>query len=106
MDDNQPLQLMGADHEKKFLLDPYLDWLRKEGALIHEGFSVDVLAAETTFWPRYDCNAAFIHVRGRGDYLGVYALDLKPGGKTRPVKHIYECFIYVLEGHGSTAVDL
>jgi hypothetical protein len=64
------------------------------------------LAAETTFWPRYDCNAAFIHVHGRGDYLSVYALDLKPGGKTRPVKHIYECFVYVLEGHGSTAVDL
>ena len=28
------------------------------------------------------------------------------GKKTAPVKHIYECFVYVLEGHGSTVVDL
>ena len=106
MDGNATLELMGTDREKKFLLDPYIDWVAAEGPPCHEGFSVDVLAAETGPWPRYDCKGAFVHVKGRGDYIAVYALELAGGKKTAPVKHIYECFMYVLEGHGSTAIDL
>jgi hypothetical protein len=106
MDGNTTLKLMETDREKKFLLDPYLDWVAAEGPPCHEGFSIDALTAETGMWPRFDCKGAFLHVRGRGDYISVYALDLEGSKKTAPVKHIYECFVYVLEGHGSTVVDL
>jgi uncharacterized RmlC-like cupin family protein len=100
------LQLMETDHEKKFLLDPYLDWVAAEGPPVHEGFGLDLLALETAPWPRFDVKGAFCHVKGRGDHCTTYLLDIDPGKKTAPVKHLYECFIYVLEGHGSTTIEL
>ncbi len=97
---------LDTDYGKRFMLQPYLDWAKKEGPPIVEGFSIDVLAAETGYWPRYDCNGAFLHTRGRGDYCTAYALDIPPGKKTAPIKHLYEFFVYVLEGHGSTVIEL
>ena len=97
---------LDTDYKKRFLLHPYLDWAKNEGPPIVEGFSIDVLAVETKYWPRYDCKGAFLHTRGRGDYCTAYALDIEPGKKTAPIKHLYEFFVYVLEGHGSTVIDL
>ena len=101
-----PAHTLDTDREKRFLLQPYLDWAKNEGPPIVEGFSIDVLAAETGYWPRYDCNGAFLHTRGRGDHCAAYALEIQPGKHTAPVNHLYEFFVYVLEGHGSTVVFL
>jgi hypothetical protein len=100
------IKLLETDHEKRFLLDPYLDWVKAEGPPIHEDFGIDVLAVETGHWPRFDCNGAFLHVKGRGDHCSSYALDIAPGKRTAPMKHMYECFVYVLEGHGSTTIEM
>lgn len=100
------IHTLDTDYAKRFLLQPYLDWAKNEGPPIHTGFSLDVLAVETGHWPRFDCKGAFLHVNGRGDYCTAYALDIQPGRKTAPMKHLYECFIYVLEGHGSTVIEL
>jgi hypothetical protein len=35
-----------------------------------------------------------------------YVIEVAPGKKTRPVKHLYEAFFYALVGHGSTTVWL
>lgn len=102
----QALTLLGTDREKGFLLDPYLDWVAAEGPPLHEGISVDLLTAETAVWPRFDCRAAFVHLTGRGDYCAAYGLDIPPGKATAQVKHLYECFVYVLEGYGSTKLEL
>src|SRR5689334_20174058 len=63
-----------TDAEAKFLLDPYLDWTKKEGPPIHEDFGVDLLTAETGPWPRLGdrCKAAFVHLKGRGDWTTVF----------------------------------
>ena len=98
--------MLDTDYEKRFLLQPYLDWAKNEGPPIYEDFSFDVLTAETEFWPRYDCKGAFLHARGRGDHCTAYSLEIEPGKKTAPIKHLYEFFVYVLEGHGSTIVEL
>ena len=66
---------LDTDYAKRFLLQPYLDWAKNEGPPIVEGFSIDVLAAETGYWPRYDCNGAFLHTRGRG-VCGVYTREV------------------------------
>jgi len=41
------LKVMETDHEKKFLLDPYLDRVTAEGPPVHEDFGLDLLAFES-----------------------------------------------------------
>ena len=94
-----------TDRSIKLLLDPYDDWARNEKIPVHEAFGVDILSAETRRWDRFDANGAFIHVRGRGDFVAAFALELPPGGKTSPQRHLFEEVVYVLEGGGSTTVE-
>jgi len=87
-----------------FLEDTYLLWCQQEGPPIHEDFCVDLFEVETKPWPRYGCNAAFVHLKGRGDFMSVFLLDLKPGGHTEPQRHLFEEVVYVLSGTGSTTI--
>jgi len=89
----------------KYMIDPYLDWARKEGIPIHEDFGLDLLAVETAPWPRFGVNGAIIHVKGRGDCMTVFLLELPPGGQTAPQKHIFEAAFYVLSGNGNAVVE-
>ncbi|MBX9738936.1 MAG: hypothetical protein K2X62_02625 [Beijerinckiaceae bacterium] len=96
---------LDTDHDRRFLLDPYLDWTAGEGIPTHEDFGIDILAAETARWDRFDARGAFIHAKGRGDFCATFALELPPGGRTSPQKHLFEEVVYVLEGHGSTSIE-
>ncbi len=96
---------MNQEQEPKFLHDPYLDWVEREGLPVTEDFGVDLLAVETKLWPRLDAKGAFVHMKGRGDYIATHLVDLPPGANCSPQKHLYEEVIYVLEGHGSTTVE-
>ena len=78
MADDAP-EIMETDHEKKFPLDPYLDWVAAEGPPVYEDFGLDLLALETGPWPRFDAKGAFCHVKGRGDFCTCYLLELDPG---------------------------
>jgi hypothetical protein len=91
---------------KRMLQDPYGDWATGEGIPIHLDFGHDLLALETGRWDRYDAKGCFAHTHGMGDFMANYVLEVEPGKKTRPVKHLYECFFFVLAGHGSTMVWL
>lgn len=93
------------DKERKFLLDPYLDWAEAEGVPIHEDFAIDMLAVEATPWDRYGVNGAICHVKGRDDFLTTFLVELPPGKATVPTRHVYEEVVYVLSGHGSTTVE-
>ncbi len=97
-----------TDAEAKFLLDPYLDWTRKEGPPIHEDFGVDLLTAETGPWPRLGdgCKAAFVHLKGRGDWTTVFLLEVPAGGKSAPQRHLFDELFYVISGSGSVVVEL
>ena len=94
--------------EAKFLLDPYLDWTKREGIPIHEDFGVDLLAAETRRWPRLGdgCKAAFVHLKGRGDWITVFLLELPPGGTSAPPQHLFDEMFYVLSGNGSAVIEM
>ncbi len=89
----------------KFMVDPYLDWSKKEGVPIYEGFGIDLLAVETRPWPRFGVKGAIVHVTGRGDAMTVFLLEIPPAGKTLPQKHIFEAAFYVLEGQGSGVIE-
>ena len=89
----------------KFMVDPYMEWARGEGVPIHEDFGPNLLKVETRPWPRFGVNGCIVHVKGRGDFMTVFVLDLPPGGKTAPLRHLYEASLLVLSGHGSTTVE-
>jgi uncharacterized RmlC-like cupin family protein len=46
-----------------------------------------------------------VHLKGRGDFVSIFVLDLAPGAKTEPQRHLYEEVVYVLSGYGSTTVE-
>jgi mannose-6-phosphate isomerase-like protein (cupin superfamily) len=93
--------------EAKFLLDPYLNWTKREGIPVHEGVTVDLLAAKTGPWPRLGdgCKGAFVHLDGRGDWLTMFLLDLPPGSRSAPQRHLYDEVFYVLSGTGSMSIE-
>ncbi|MEE8516742.1 MAG: hypothetical protein V3T02_08910, partial [Alphaproteobacteria bacterium] len=84
----------------------YLEWAEAEGVPIHEDFGVDLIAAETSHWPRYDVDGAIIHLKGRGNFCSAFLFSLPPGAKTAPQRHIFDEVFYVLEGHGSTQIEM
>ncbi len=97
---------VGTPAEARVLLDPYRDWSEGEGIPIHLDFGHNLLKLETGPWDRYEARGCFAHTHGAGDFMANYVLEVEPGRKTRPVKHLYEVFCYVLAGHGSTKVWL
>jgi uncharacterized cupin superfamily protein len=94
--------------QPKFLNDPYLDWSQREGVPIHEDFGVDLLTAETGPWPRLGdtCKGALVHLKGRGDWMTVFLLDVPPGGSSAPQQHLYDELFYVISGTGSLVVEM
>ena len=89
-----------------FFRDPYLEWADGENIPVHLDFGHDLLGLDTGKWDRYDARGCFAHTHGRGDFCANYVLEIDPAKKTRPVKHLYEVFVFVLAGYGSTTIQL
>jgi len=89
----------------KMLLDPYATWAAKEGVPVTEDFGVDLLAVPTAPWPRFGIDGGLVHLKGRGDFVSVFVLDLAAGAKSAPQKHLFEEVVYVLSGHGNTTIE-
>src|SRR4051812_26110363 len=66
------------------------------------------MAVEPGPWARLGdgIGGAFVHLKGRGDFLGLQIIDLPPGGRTAPLRHLYDEVFYVLSGRGSASIDL
>lgn len=90
----------------RFLVDPYMEWAQGENIPIHLDFGHDLLALETGPWDRYGARGCFAHTHGRGDFMANYVIEVPPGGKTAPVKHLYKSFFYTLSGYGATTIFL
>jgi uncharacterized RmlC-like cupin family protein len=89
----------------KLLLDPYVTWAENEGVPISEDFGIDLLGVPTAAWPRFGVEGGIVHLKGRGDFVSIFVLDLAPGAKTDPQRHMFEEVVYVLSGYGSTTVE-
>ena len=89
----------------KMLLDPYAAWAAKEGVPITEDFGVDLLEVPTAPWPRFGIDGGLVHLKGRGDFVSIFVLDLAAGAKSAPQKHLFEEVVYVLSGHGNTTIE-
>ncbi len=89
----------------KYLVDPYEDWARAEGAPVHTGAAFDLLTLETRDWARFGARGAMCHLDGRCDFLTIFLLEVAPGARTAPQRHLYEEICLVLAGHGSTEIE-
>ena len=90
----------------RYGFDPYLDWIAKEGVPVVEDYGIDLFKVETKHWARNEAKTAAVHLKGRGDFSNMFLYELAPGKSTSPQRHLYEEVIYVLEGAGSTQVEL
>jgi mannose-6-phosphate isomerase-like protein (cupin superfamily) len=88
------------------LFEPYLDWAAGEGVPIVEDFCVDLHKVETAPWARAGVDGAFVHLKGRGDFISLFLYDLAPGAKSTPRGHLFEEVFMVLSGHGSTSIEM
>jgi mannose-6-phosphate isomerase-like protein (cupin superfamily) len=91
--------------ETRFLVDTYLEWIRTEGIPVVEDFGIDLLSLDVEPWARLDACGAYALLKGRGDFLDTYVLEIPPGGSTTPQKHLFEEVVYVLDGRGSTTIE-
>ena len=96
---------MSEPQQPRYGIDPYLDWVRREGLPVTEDYGVDLFAVETADWPRYGAKGGAVHMKGRGDFASMFVLEIAPGKSTVPQRHLYEDVYYVLEGQGSTQLE-
>ncbi|MDX1485699.1 MAG: hypothetical protein R3229_14600 [Alphaproteobacteria bacterium] len=89
----------------KFMVDPYLDWAKGEGVPIYEDFGFDLQTLAVAPWERFGTLGCIAHVKGRGDFMTVFVIEIPPGGKSAPVRHLFEEAVFVLAGHGSTRIE-
>jgi len=98
-------EIRSSVDDKPFLSDPYLDWCEGEGIPTVSDFGIHLPDVEVKPWARLDAKGAFAHLKGRGDWLSVFVIELDPGGETAPQQHMFEEVVYCLSGHGSTQVE-
>ena len=91
----------------RYGIDPYLDWVKAEGVPVHEDqLSLNMLRVDVGDWPRFGVKGAIAHFIGRGDFCSMFCYELPAGRSTNPVRHMYEEICIVLEGRGSTQLEL
>ena len=92
--------------EGRILVDPYREWLAREGLPVSGGFGVDLLEVDVAPWARTGAKGAVVLLDGRGDFVDLVVTELPPGGSTTPQRHLYAEVVYVLAGTGTTTVEL
>ena len=92
--------------EPRYGVDPYLEWVNSEGVPVVEDIGIDLFEVPTKPWDRFGCDGAAVHLKGRGDFSSMFLFEIAKGGSTAVQQHLFEKVIYVLEGHGSTQVEL
>ncbi len=96
---------MSENRAPRVGVDSYLDWLKGEGIPSVEDFGVDLFKVGTRPWPRLGVHGAAVHLKGRGDFVSMFVLEMVPGAATSPQRHLYEEVLYVLSGRGSTTIE-
>ena len=90
----------------RYGIDSYADWLAGEGIPVHQGTALNLFELTTADWPRFGCKGAFTKFTGGGDFCSMFVLDIPAGGSTSPQQHLAEEIYFVLEGRGSTQIEL
>ena len=80
---------------------PWEKFLRAENIPVHRGFAIQDLAkAKVGPWKRYGASGAYVYLDGAGGITTGFILEVAPGQKTTPVRHMFESRVVVLSGEG------
>ncbi len=90
----------------RYNLDPYLEWCSHEGIPIAEGIALDLFEVPVGDWARAGAKGAIVNFKGRGDFCNMFVLELPAGGSTVTRQHLFEQVFFVLDGRGSTQVEM
>ncbi|MBV9119612.1 MAG: cupin domain-containing protein [Chloroflexi bacterium] len=100
-----PATAEAADLERMPRINPYQEFLQKEGLPVYRGFAIeDVGTLELGPWARRGGRGAYIDLDGNGQTNNGYVAEIPPGGSLAPGRQMYEEMLYVLEGNGATTV--
>lgn len=82
----------------------YEVWQQGEGIPIYKLFHVeDLMSVELGPWERFGAMGAFVNLAD--PYITTaMILELPPGGKTKPARHMFETWCFVVEGSGETVI--
>ena len=89
-----------------FLHDSYLAWCDEQPVPVIDNFGINLMEIETAPWDLYGMNGAICLMKGRDDFVSIFCFDLTPGSKSRELHHLYEEIVYVVDGYGSTQIEL
>jgi quercetin dioxygenase-like cupin family protein len=82
----------------------YSQWRQMEEVPVYEGSYVSNLhKAEVAPWPRVGQKGAIISLAAQEQNDG-WLMEIAPGGKTEPLKHLFEATYYIVDGRGATTI--
>jgi quercetin dioxygenase-like cupin family protein len=82
---------------------PFLEWCDTEGLAVVTGYGVeDLRTLPLAHWSRLAGPAAYCHLEGSQGFVGAMVAEIPPGKSLRPIRHLYEEQVLILEGRGAT----
>jgi quercetin dioxygenase-like cupin family protein len=85
--------------------DFYEEWQQREGVrVIHDFAFEDLCAVELGPWPRKGGKGAVINIPNNILKNDAHLVEIAPGGKSEPERHVYEETVLILSGQGATRV--
>lgn len=86
-------------------VDTYDSWQKSQKIPINKQFYIeDLKDMEVAPWDLTGTLGAFINLEGTGGSNDAYVCEIPPGGQSKPIRHLYEEMVYIVDGHGATSV--
>lgn len=107
MSDNSMPPVPPDEASKPFVKPPafYDSWQRGEGIPIYKCFHVeDMMRVELGHWDRFGTMGAFVNLADPF-ITSAILLEIPPGGSTNAVRHMFETWIFVVDGMGETIIE-
>jgi quercetin dioxygenase-like cupin family protein len=101
---SESAEVMEQVAKSRFLRkSPFLEFCAAEGLPVITGYGVeDLRTVKLGDWERLGGPAAYCHLEGSQGFVGSLVAEIPPGKSFKPVRHLYEELILILEGRGAT----